>query len=292
MLANKDFKIKLIHPCRFETHLPDYYIDPIYCLPYGMGILTASLRQNNYYVEQEDLCIKFNRHKNYLFPSLRPEIDMDISPHTEEIGSILETGNFKGRLGLFVDRALDSVSLDGFNLIGFSILSDTSLLFAILLSKRIKQRVDVPIVYGGPFITLFHSLYPKVFDLVDYMIVGDGRIPLLRLVDYLNKKTSLSQVPNLIYKDDGKLTATLPLRLYKESRFMGPRLPYQITRGCASRCSFCNYKNIDPRIEFKSYGKVLNELTQMKERYHNNNFFLIAGQPWIIPTNTLTIFAT
>lgn len=294
MEANKDFKIKLIFPPLFEEDVRfDNSVD-LYHLPYGMGILTAFLRKHNYYVEQQDFCIKVNRHKNYLYPFLNPKTNLSISQYKEEICSILKTGNFKCRLGLFINRLLDSNSLDGFNLIGFSIYSYYSFLFALLLSRRIKQNINIPIVFGGPFISLYHSLYPEVFNFVDYMIVGDGTVPLLRLIDYLNKKILISEVSNLIYKDDAKLVATaveyypledmpapdfngLPLGLYKEFRLLGPRLPYQITRGCTSKCSFCSYISLGPKIEFKSYEKVINELRQMKNIYSNNIFYFTIG---------------
>jgi len=63
MNANNGYKVKLIVPPYFEIREPYNYI-PIYCLPYGMGILTAFLRQHSYYVEQEDFSVRFNRYDN------------------------------------------------------------------------------------------------------------------------------------------------------------------------------------------------------------------------------------
>lgn len=289
MYKNKDFKVKLIFPCGFEVNEP-YAYSSTYYLPYGMGILTSFLRKHNYYVEQEDFRLEVNNHKNFL----RHKINLDILKCKDEIREILKTGNFKCRLGLFIDRLLDSISLEGFNLIGFSNFSFLNLLFAFLLSKRIKQKSDIPIVLGGPFISLFGHLYSYAFNFIDYMIVGDGEVSLLRLIDYLNRKISISEVPNLIYKKDGKLL-TNPKENYpieempmpdfsdfspqvfnnKNLSFLRDKNPlsYQISRGCTNRCAFCANIYINCKLEFKSYEKVLTELEQMKERYNSNMFY-------------------
>jgi len=60
MDINKNFKIKLIFPCRFEELNNLSIVFSAKNLPYGMCILTAFLRKQNVYVEQEDLSIKFN----------------------------------------------------------------------------------------------------------------------------------------------------------------------------------------------------------------------------------------
>ena len=287
-IMNNDFKLKLIFSCRFEpnytySHSLTHYL----YLPYGMGILTAFLRQHNYYVEQEDFSVRFNRR----FKNM--DLYYNIDRNEQEMLRFLRSGEAEDKLYLFIDKLLDSTSIEEFDAIGFSIFSSLHFIFALMLSKRIKQRTDTPIVFGGPFITLYGQLYPDILSFIDYMIVGDGRVPLLKLIEYLKKKITISEVPNLIYRDNGKLIVNprqhysiedipmpdfsgLPLKLYKNPclKFPGYRieLPYQITRGCTNRCSFCVHKYIDDKLEFKSYDKVLSELSQMKERYKNNEF--------------------
>ena len=196
MDKNGSFKLKLIFPCwcpRTFKHIP-----------HGMGVLAAFLRNNNYRVEQEDLHIKFDCHGHYFFP-LNFKMVIYTSEFIEEVRRILETGTFKCRLGLIIDKLLDSLCLDKFNLIGFSINTDLQLYFALLFSRRIKQNIGIPIVFGGSFVTLYGHLYSEIFNCADYMIVGDGRVPLVKLIDYLNNKITISEVPNLIYKEDKEL---------------------------------------------------------------------------------------
>jgi len=290
MYKDTDFKLKLIFPCAFKTNNPYSHIFVNY-LPYGMGILTAFLREYNYYVEQEDLSIRFNR-DNVSSLLMFKNLDLNIDRNKEQICEFLKSGEIRGKLSLFIDKILDSTSIEGFDLIGFSIFSYVHFMLALLLSRRLKQRINTPIVFGGPFISPCTQLYPEIFDFVDYMIVGDGRIPLLRLIDYLKNKIIISDVPGLTYRDNGKLITNpkqhypiedmpmpdfegLPMELYKtripEVGDYIP-LPYQISRGCSSKCSFC-YNTVIDKLEFKSYGKVLSELCQMKERYNSKMFF-------------------
>lgn len=284
------FSLKLIFPCRFEEF--DHYGFPAgWFIPYGMGILTAFLREQGYFVEQEDLSVKFN---SYFYPSPRIPIgsgmNLNLSKNKNELDAFLKSDATKGRLVTFIDSILDSSRIKDFNLIGLSIFSYHHFLFALALAKRIKQRFTTPIVFGGPFIRSYGNLYHREFDFIDYMIIGDGSIPLLKLIHYLEGKSTISEVPNLSYRNNGDVAANqheeypiedmpmpdfsdLPLKLYNVNLFKeSGLLAYQITRGCSSRCSFCSYHLANKRLEFKSYDKVVTELNQMKERYHIRRF--------------------
>ena len=121
--------------------------------------------------------MKFNRY----FPFTFGNIDLDIYRNAEEIQRFFKFHELNGQLDLLVEGILNSVSVEGFNLIGFSVFSYLHFIFAIMLAKKIKQKTNAPIVFGGSFITLFGYFYPEVLNFVDYMIIGDGSVPLLKL---------------------------------------------------------------------------------------------------------------
>lgn len=293
MYNNKDFKLKLIFPCKFETYAPYYSFDSYY-MPYGIGILTAFLRKYKYHIEQEDLAIKFNYYKkaSSITSIFQNNITLDISSNNKEINDFFKSGKIKGNLDSFIEGILDLINIEEFNIVGLSILSLLQFIFALMLAKKIRQRTNATIVFGGSCISLYGLLYPEAFNFIDYIIVGDGRIPLLKLIDYLQGKTAVSEIPNLLYRDNDKIITNpreyyllediplpdfdgLPLNLYKRPQFgysYTGVLPYQISRGCIDRCSFCNNQDINRRLEFKSYNKVLSELIQMKERYRSKVF--------------------
>jgi len=126
------------------------------------------------------------------------------------------------------------------------------------------------------------------------MIVGDGQVPLLGLIEYLAGRRSIKDVPNLLYREDGVIKENpreifsiqdlsipdfldLPLNLYKRKIFNDIKLLlfYRITRGCTHRCSFCQTLMLDNAFEFKSHAKVVEEIGIIKKRYQSNYFFFI-----------------
>jgi len=253
-----------------------------YYLPYGLGVIASFLRNNGYSVDLQDLHILINRKttfgKEKIIISL-PDIDRLLSNKL----------NCESKIIRFIDKLIDLISPQNYQLIGFSIFCFEQFPFTIILTQHLKQRYNTPIVLGGAFISLYGDLYPEIFNSVDYMIRGDGGVPLLKLIDYLKGKIPISEVPNLTYKKDGKIISNpqqyypledmpapdfrgLPLRLYRNFGIIKPLLPYQIMRGCTNRCSFCTFPLIEPKIEFKSYKKVISELKKMKQEYRYNFF--------------------
>lgn len=283
-MVNKRPKIKLIFPCMFEVNDPLSW-STVINLPYGMGVLTSYLKKQNIYVEQDDLSVKFN-HQTTLLSRIRHS-ELDINKFRKDIATFLTTNNPSCRLEKLLCKILNSTSVKGFDIIGFSIFTYEHFLFALLLSYKIKESTDTPIVFGGPFITLYGQLYSNAFKFIDFMIAGDGEIPLSQLAHRLIQKTSLEHIPGIIYKHNGSLTIVprvkysieempipdfegLPIDLYKVGNYLC--IPYQISKGCNGTCSFCNTKDIGPFLGYKSYHKVVTELRQLKEKY-NSNFF-------------------
>ena len=297
MQVNKDFRIKLIVSPWFEDY-EDFFSLPAPFLPYGIGVVTAYLRNNGCYVEQEDLAIKFNHYKYDCYSFAKHKLNLNIDKYKRYIHDYMYASSRdfhveqELKLDLLIQKVLDSTVIDNFNLIGFSVSDLFQFIFTILLSKKIKERANIPIVLGGCFITLYGQLYSSVFKFIDYMIIGDGQVPLLKLIAHLEGRSSISDIPNLVFNYKGKIMGNpfeffsiedmpvpdfdgLPVGLYKTSGFgKDISLPYQITRGCTSRCSFCPHVNKYRKLDFKSYGKVLSELKEMKKRYNSNQFIL------------------
>lgn len=303
-MSNKhSFNVKLIFPCRLDPYDPysrcrNYIVPyencPGYVLPYGLGILADFLKKHGYDVELEDLSVKHKRYVDkFLANNISRGMDVDILESENEIDAFLNKGEARSELSGLVDTLLDSVSWERFSLAGFSIFSRGYLLFSLMLAKKIKQRFNIPIVFGGAFINICGNMYSGSFNFIDYMITGDGSVPLFKLIQHLEGKIGIDEVPNLSYRDNGRIHTNhfevypiddmpvpdfsgLPLNLYDavyNIRRSGAMLPYQITRGCANKCSFCNFRYANDRLEFKSYEKVVNELCQMKEDYKCNYFY-------------------
>jgi hypothetical protein len=144
-------------------------------------------------------------------------------------------------------------------LVGISVTYSSQVLAAATLSVLIHERLPgVPIVYGGSMPTRWYNdleSLPQVFDWCDYLVAFEGEMALSALWSVLKGKGKLEHVPNLAYRERGRILKTalsfqdlnalptpdyrgLPLDLYLSPE---PVLLLSTSRGCYwSRCRFCS----------------------------------------------------
>ena len=92
---------------------------------------------------------------------------------------------------------MSGIEID-YDLIGFSIISYYELYPALLIADWIKRKKDdVRIVFGGPYASLYWRLFFEDFHIVDYLIEGAGELSLLRLINYLEGKNTVEEVPGI-----------------------------------------------------------------------------------------------
>lgn len=124
-----------------------------------------------------------------------------------------------------------------------------------------KQRYpDVPIVIGGCTINDYkNSLFkdPRLFDVIDYAMPGEGEDAVCELMEYLEGKRPIEEVSNLVWRDEsGEIRFstmppsypdldTVPSPDFSGIPFEGYLLPegvanLQTSRGCYyGKCTFC-----------------------------------------------------
>jgi len=200
----------------------------------------------------------------------------------------------------------DYLSTGEFDLFGCTVMPGPQLKQAIPFSKRIRSEFpDVNIVWGG----YFASNQAKVClesEFVDVVVNGPGDkcFPeLLRRWSVGN--TDWNDIPNLIFKRDGKLVSTrkdeiydqdslpaLPFdrleRFYALDKYLGKTylgnktIAYHSSFGCPFTCSFCAVVPIyNARWKGKSAGLIFSDIMYLKKKYsvdaiefHDNNFFV------------------
>lgn len=114
-------------------------------------------------------------------------------------------------INLWIEHELDSsfsikkYAAEGkFGLIGISMHWCEQISAAISVAEDLKD-LDCPLVFGGYGATYFGWEILRRFDFVDFIIRGDGEIPLLSLCNELEGASpKLSNVPNLLYKVKGQ----------------------------------------------------------------------------------------
>lgn len=285
-------KIKIIIPPKVHQSRDLYLLPHVgeSNLPYGAGCLVSVLKKHGHTASIKDLTFLDRPVGNWLTALENKKILEDLTQYI--------SGKPDRKIDYFAEELFEQISDDRADVYGFSVLSRLGLPGGLLLAKKIKEKLGKPIVFGGSAFGKFKTqdLLLRT-DFLDYTVLGEGEVPLLKFLEYLRGHAHITGVPNLVYKDGDKVLMNemkffdindmsmpdfdgVDMDLYKLKFSMRDHLlrgklwlPYHVTRGCSQRCSFCNYVLFHPKVQLKSYEKVLSELTQLKEKYQTNLFF-------------------
>jgi len=116
------------------------------------------------------------------------------------------------------------------------------------LIDGIKEKFDVPVVFGGYHVSVIHE---KVLQdtRADYAIFGEGEYTLLDLVN----GTDPSKIQGLIWRKDSEIIANpwrefmknlddLPYPAFEKfplEKYLDRKIPITTSRGCPHRCTYC-----------------------------------------------------
>jgi radical SAM superfamily enzyme YgiQ (UPF0313 family) len=178
--------------------------------------------------------------------------------------------------------------------IGFSVILGKFAKNALTLTKMIKEvNKDIPVVWGGKLVHLAQNLILDHLD-VDYIVIGDGEIPFLNLLDDL-KNGKQRDIPEIGFKDKGKakiirgeysvenlddiyVSKDFGWDIIKQNINMY-QIPYFInlytSRGCKFNCSFCYLKDIKGlgsklRFRRRSVENVIREIEYLHKTFGIN----------------------
>jgi len=176
-----------------------------------------------------------------------------------------------------------SGKIEEFDYIGFSAMSEWQLVVSICFAKFIKGKYNKKIVIGGSFITEKLSGLLRKYQFLDYFIIAEGEIPLLRLL----KGEDPREIDNLIYKNNGEVVVNnvtcryaenmspdfqgLPFYEYKKNKVVP--IPYETSKGCRNKCAFCITRR--KSLFFKDPDDIIKDLKNIKENVDSNNFFFV-----------------
>lgn len=195
--------------------------------------------------------------------------------------------------------------------------SPDAILFSIIITKQdyydilgriLKERFpNIKIIVGGPYITLKNSYAKK--EWLDYAITGEGEEAIVRLAEALNNGVEVSNIKNLIYKEEGRICVnelgelnenldSLPFpdrSLYlKYSSFRKLTVKRFISgRGCPYSCTFCFarrlreiYRGKGRYIRKHSVDRVCEEINMMKREaviktVHFSDDIFLTDKKWL-----------
>jgi len=223
------------------------------------------------------------------------------------------------RVAEVTDEFIDNENWNKFGLAGFSICL-CQLTSALYFIRRIKLKIsDLPIVAGGSFFTgVSTKNFLKMFPEIDFVVIGEGELPLSRLIRNLKDSqrtgdnplipgivtakelstantVGFSQVENLEdipvpdYDDYFNL-----LKSFKPDKTFFPTLPAEISRGCwwkgafadedkNSGCAFCNLNLQWKGYRSKNPDQVVTEIDHLTTKYQSLS---VAFMDNLVPVKT------
>lgn len=179
---------------------------------------------------------------------------------------------------------------------GVSALTGRQILNGLAASKLVKEKSQVPVVWGG----VHASLLPEetlANKHIDFVVVGEGEETFFELVKFLeNPKANndLSIIKGLGFKKEGQIIINgerefidlnnqpkMPYQLIKMENYISKKsfasghearnLAFYTSRGCPHRCGFCyNQKFSHRRWRGRSAEKVVADIKELVEKYKIN----------------------
>ncbi|MBI2042704.1 MAG: radical SAM protein [Candidatus Nealsonbacteria bacterium] len=157
------------------------------------------------------------------------------------------------------------------------------------LAQGIKEKLHIPIIFGGPHVTI-RPLEVLSNNCVDYIVIGEGELSLVELLNGLKTKTDLRAVKGIGFKENGEAVITPRRELIREldslpfpARHLVPLLSYRpspnqykrtpmttmmVSRGCPYNCTFCNTEAIWTRkYRIRSVQSVIKEIKHLIDNY-------------------------
>lgn len=183
--------------------------------------------------------------------------------------------------------------------LGISVFTGNQTKFSAQLSREVRKRSDIPIVWGG----IHPSLVPGQTlgeDYIDCIIIGEGEEAIVELARAIEKKRSFRDIRGIGYKRNGKphFTGQRPLirnlddyrldwdlvdvRKYYLSLWDCKRvLKFITSRGCPYNCTFCYNQRFNRGIwRAHSIDFIVSEIQRLKGEYnidgvgfYDDNFF-------------------
>jgi radical SAM superfamily enzyme YgiQ (UPF0313 family) len=162
------------------------------------------------------------------------------------------------------------------------------------LMKRLRETVPATLVLGGTHATATAQQLLEGHEFVDYVVIGEYEISLLRLMECLRDGGSVAPLRGIAYRDErGKAVMNerseaiaplddlpIPARhlfpAYFETNMAvyydgfcqhSPAFHMHTSRGCPFKCNFCDRIHVlfaDNRQRFFSPGRVVKEMLHIK----------------------------
>lgn len=199
----------------------------------------------------------------------------------------------QGHIVKIVDATVDNINvsemkslISSFNpdIVGITINTFQTKNAKIWLITVKEVNSNILTVVGGPHPSALGIEIFKDFQNIDISVIGEGEFTFLEIVD--GKK--LEEIKGICY--DGKINDPRPastnldhipltnfelvdLSKYSGISGLGKSMFIMASRGCPSRCIYCNKSVFGTRVRYRSPIKVIEDIKHMHEKYGINEIY-------------------
>lgn len=194
-----------------------------------------------------------------------------------------------------IGQLIDILRQSQTNLVGISVSCSAYLETAKILTKAIKETLNIPVLWGGVHATVDPE---GCIQYADMLCVGEGEYPLLELLEAMDCQRDIINIKNLWFNQEGRIIKNLPRQLIQDlnslplpdytnnnKHYISGDKTYtgdpihldcwdyfvQGTRGCPYSCTYCSnslfkemYKDNGKYIRQRSVEHVIKELIQAR----------------------------
>jgi anaerobic magnesium-protoporphyrin IX monomethyl ester cyclase len=184
--------------------------------------------------------------------------------------------------------------------VGISVMTGIQTNHSAELSKKIKSKIDIPIIWGG----IHPSLLPEQCleeSYIDYVVISEGEETIVELTKKIIAGDDVGEISGIGYKKDSQPIINpwrsfiknlddykLDFSLIDLEKFIFPLgdnkrvVAYKASRGCPFNCSFC-YNNAFNKNMWRKWSveTVVADINYLKEKYnidavkfYDDNFFV------------------
>jgi len=186
----------------------------------------------------------------------------------------------------------------GADFVGLKLWSGDGFEGSIAIARKLKEdNPKLHIFAGGPHVDSFMENIFDVCDVFDVLVYGEGEETITMLADYVSGERELEDIPNLIYKDNGKIITT-PIRRVENLDSLAPPIYYEDvylamkgnrkiktvfideSRGCPNHCSYCIHPiKSGNRWRGRTAERVVEQMEEMKRKYGFTAFRFAGSNP-------------
>ncbi|MFB0562711.1 MAG: radical SAM protein [Candidatus Lokiarchaeia archaeon] len=182
--------------------------------------------------------------------------------------------------------------------VGLKLWSGDGFAGSIAIAEKLKQdSPKLPVFAGGPHVDSFKENIFDVCDIFDALVYGEGEETITMLADYVSGKRRLQDIPNLIYKNNGRIISTpikrienldsLSFPVYDEDVYLAMKGNQKIkmvfideSRGCPNHCSYCIHPiKSGNRWREKTAEAVVEQMEEMNRKYGFTSFRFAGSNP-------------